>query len=36
MKAQEEREFAIETFKSGRKDVMVASGVASKVYMKVG
>ncbi|TIA84315.1 hypothetical protein E3P92_00005 [Wallemia ichthyophaga] len=29
-KSQEEREYAIKSFKSGRKDVMVASGVASK------
>ena len=29
-KPQEEREYAIKAFKSGRKDVMVASGVASK------
>lgn len=28
--AQEEREYAIKSFKSGKKDVMVASGVASK------
>jgi len=28
--AQEEREYAIRSFKSGAKDVMVASGVASK------
>jgi ATP-dependent RNA helicase DDX41 len=28
--AQEEREYAIRAFKSGAKDVMVASGVASK------
>jgi len=28
--AQEEREYAIKAFKSGAKDVMVASGVASK------
>jgi ATP-dependent RNA helicase DDX41 len=28
--AQEERQFAIKAFKSGTKDVMVASGVASK------
>ncbi|GAA5957576.1 hypothetical protein JCM21900_001644 [Sporobolomyces salmonicolor] len=29
-KTQEEREYAIKAFKSGQKDVMVASGVASK------
>ncbi|GAA5825567.1 hypothetical protein JCM5353_002343 [Sporobolomyces roseus] len=29
-KTQEEREYAIKSFKSGKKDVMVASGVASK------
>jgi len=29
-KSQEEREYAIESFKKGTKDVMVASGVASK------
>lgn len=29
--AQDEREYAIKSFKSGAKDVMVASGVASKV-----
>ncbi|KAK4050098.1 DEAD-box ATP-dependent RNA helicase 35 [Microbotryomycetes sp. JL201] len=29
-KTQEEREYAIKSFKSGQKDVMVASGVASK------
>jgi superfamily II DNA/RNA helicase len=29
--AQEEREYAIKSFKTGKKDVMVASGVASKV-----
>ena len=29
-KAQEERQYAIKSFKSGAKDVMVASGVASK------
>ena len=29
--AQEEREYAIRSFKAGKKDVMVASGVASKV-----
>ena len=29
--AQEEREYAIKAFKAGKKDVMVASGVASKV-----
>ncbi|KAL4399831.1 RNA helicase [Malassezia pachydermatis] len=29
-KTQDEREFAIQSFKEGRKDVMVASGVASK------
>jgi len=29
-KTQEEREYAIKAFKSGKKDVMVASGVASK------
>jgi len=29
-KTQEEREYAIRAFKSGKKDVMVASGVASK------
>lgn len=29
-KSQEEREYAIKAFKSGQKDVMVASGVASK------
>lgn len=28
--AQEEREYAIKSFKTGKKDVMVASGVASK------
>lgn len=28
--AQEEREYAIKAFKTGKKDVMVASGVASK------
>jgi ATP-dependent RNA helicase DDX41 len=28
--AQEERQYAIKSFKSGAKDVMVASGVASK------
>src|ERR1700744_3619668 len=28
--AQEERQYAIKSFKSGQKDVMVASGVASK------
>lgn len=28
--AQEERQYAIKAFKSGKKDVMVASGVASK------
>ena len=28
--AQEEREYAIRSFKTGAKDVMVASGVASK------
>ena len=30
-KTQEEREYAIRSFKEGKKDVMVASGVASKV-----
>lgn len=30
-KTQEEREYAIRAFKEGKKDVMVASGVASKV-----
>ncbi|TFY82145.1 hypothetical protein EWM64_g1873 [Hericium alpestre] len=29
-KSQEERQYAIKSFKSGKKDVMVASGVASK------
>ena len=29
-KTQDEREYAIESFKSGKKDVMVASGIASK------
>lgn len=28
--AQEERDYAIKSFKSGKKDVMVASGVGSK------
>lgn len=28
--AQDERQYAIQSFKSGKKDVMVASGVASK------
>jgi ATP-dependent RNA helicase DDX41 len=31
--AQEEREYAIKAFKSGKKDVMVASSVASKVQL---
>jgi superfamily II DNA/RNA helicase len=34
--AQEEREYAIKSFKSGKKDVMVASGVASKVRTQPG
>lgn len=34
-KTQEEREYAIRSFKEGKKDVMVASGVASKVDFKL-